>query len=144
MRLAYADLAAGIAGEHLVCADLLLSGYSAFRTEQVCPYDIAAEIEGRLVRFQVKATRMARPFLQRGQEHIVGYSFNVRHGKGSNRGYATTAFDVLALVALDSRSIAYLPNTAVRQTMQFPTSGAKTSCKAFGEFSLTAAIAGSR
>ena len=44
------DLAAGIAAEHLVCADLLLSGYRAFLADQNCPYDVAVEYLCRLTK----------------------------------------------------------------------------------------------
>lgn len=41
------DLAAGAAGEHLVCADLLLQGYRAFLSDQNCPYDVAVDVGGQ-------------------------------------------------------------------------------------------------
>lgn len=102
------DLAAGTAGEHLVCADLLLKGFRAFRAEQVCPYDVAVDA-GRLVRIQVKTTRAPRAIPQR-VNHRAGYLWNIaRTGKGGRRTYGIDDFDLLALVALDVRRIAYLP-----------------------------------
>lgn len=111
------DLAAGLAGEHLVCAELLLAGYRAFLTDQNCPYDLAVEHEKRLIRVQVKTTRAPRPIPQRRQ-HVAGYMWNVRRaGKAGKRGYADDAFDIVALVALDTREIAYMPLAACAQTV---------------------------
>ena len=111
------DLAAGTAAEHLVCADLLLEGWRAFLADQNCPYDVAVEIDGRLVRVQVKATRQQRAIPQRAT-HTPAYMWHVRRaGKGGRRTYDTDEFDLLALVALDIRRIAYLPPSAHKQTV---------------------------
>ena len=111
------DLAAGTAGEHLVCADLLLAGYRAFLADQNCPYDVAVEIGGRLVRIQVKATRAPRTIPQRAT-HRAAYLFHTRRaGKRGQRRYAADDFDVLALVALDIRRIAYVPHVDLRDNI---------------------------
>src|SRR5688572_16056651 len=89
------DLAVGTAAEHLVCFDLLMAGYRAFLSDQNCPYGVAVEIDGRLVRVQVKATRQAKPTPQR-VEHVPSYQWHVRRaGKGGARLYADKEFDVL-------------------------------------------------
>jgi hypothetical protein len=101
------DLAAGCAAEHIACADLLLSGYRAFLADQNCPYDVAVEHDGRLVRLQVKGTRKPRPAPSGANSE--SYVFHVRRaGKGGRRRYGPGEFDVLALVALDIRRVAYL------------------------------------
>lgn len=111
------DLAAGAAGEHLVCADLLLQGFRAFLADQNCPYDVAVDVGGRLIRIQVKATRGARAIPQR-VNHRAGYIWNVRRaGKAGQRTYAEGDFDMLALVALDCRRIAYLAPSQSKQTV---------------------------
>ena len=108
MSGAATDLAAGLAAEHLVCADLLLTGWRAFLSDQNCPYDIAVESGGRLIRVQVKSTRRPRPIPQRAV-NTPGYLFYTRRaGKGGARNYGADEFDMLALVALDIRRIAYL------------------------------------
>lgn len=118
------DLAAGTAAEHIVCADLLLDGWRAFLADQNCPYDVAVEIGGRLVRVQVKATRQQRAIPQRAT-HVPAYMWHVRRaGKGGRRTYAVDEFDLLALVALDIRRIAYLPPSAHRQTVHIRPPGA--------------------
>lgn len=103
------DLELGKAAEHLVVADLILSGYRAYLTEQGLPYDAVLDHEGTLYRIQVKATRGVRKMPARGALG-VGYLYGVRRsGKGGRRLYADDEFDIIALVALDIRIIAYLP-----------------------------------
>lgn len=111
------DLAAGVAGEHLVCADLLLRGYNAFLTDQNCPYDVAVEMCRNLYRIQVKTTRKPRPIPQR-VKHTPAYLFHVRKcGKGGRRQYDERDIDALALVALDIRAIAYIKLSEAKQTI---------------------------
>jgi len=141
------DLAAGAAGEHLVCADLLLLGYRAFLADQNCPYDVAVEIAGRLVRIQVKSTRQARSIPQR-VNHCPGYMWHVRRaGKGGRRVYRSDDFDLLALVALDIKRVAYLSPSRVKQTVHIrthanagpPAHGGKSG-KTFEGLSFSAAL----
>ena len=102
------DLAAGLAGEHLVCAELLMAGYRAFLAEQICPYDVAVEYNSKLIRIQVKSTRCPRCIPQR-KTHNAAYLWHVRRaGKKGKRVYAENEFDLLALVALDIKRIAYM------------------------------------
>lgn len=142
------DLAVGAAGEHLVCADLLLAGYRAFLADQNCPYDVAVDAGSRLIRVQVKSTRAARAIPQRAN-HRAGYMWHVRRaGKGGARVYADDEFDVLALVALDCRRIAYMPPSLSKQTIHIrahgdashPAHGGKMG-KTFDMFSFPAALA---
>lgn len=141
------DLAVGIAAEHLVCADLLMSGFTAFMADQNCAYDVAVDIGGRLIRVQVKATRAARQMPQRVGHHPA-YLWHVRRaGKGGKRVYQASEFDLLALVAMDSRKIAYLPPSHARQTIQIrphddpspPKHGGKSG-KTFSQFPFSAAL----
>jgi hypothetical protein len=102
------DLEIGKAAEHLVVADLLLSGYRAFLTDQGVPYDVVLEHDRTLLRVQVKSTREARKIP--GRALGTGYLYQVRRaGKRGRRVYSDEVFDILALVALDIRVIAYLP-----------------------------------
>lgn len=111
------DLAAGTAGEHLVCADLLMLGYTAFLANQNCPYDVALDVGGRLVRLQVKSTRKERAIPQR-VTHTDAYLFHIRRcGKGGMRTYDKSDFDIMALVALDIRKIAYIPLSEAKRTI---------------------------
>jgi hypothetical protein len=134
------DLAAGTAAEHLVCADLLLDGWRAFLADQNCAYDVAVEMGGRLIRVQVKATRQQRAIPQRAG-HIPAYMWHVRRaGKGGRRVYAQDEFDLLALVALDIKRIAYLPPSLHRQTIHIRPPGA-TGGKHFDDFGFRSALA---
>ena len=117
------DLAVGIAAEHLVCADLLLLGHRAFLADQNCPYDVAVDAGDKLVKIQVKATRAPRAVPQR-DGYFPAYQWFVRRaGKGGARLYSESDFDLLALVALDSRRIAYLPPSFKARTIHIRTHG---------------------
>ncbi len=123
----YKELEIGLAGEHLVCAYLLARGMRAFRAEQNCPYDVALESHGRLIRIQVRTTQNAKPYLQERQRHITGYTWWLSTGKGARKGFSPNSFDVIALVALDTRQIAYLSAIGLKRIVQIPVSGAKSS-----------------
>ena len=117
------DLSAGLAAEHLVCADLLLQGFRAFLAPQNCPFDVAVEQGTRLIRIQVKGTRGPRNTPQR-KDQYPAYLWHVRRaGKRGRRTYGPTDFDVLALVALDCRKVAYLPASRAKQTIHIRTHG---------------------
>lgn len=133
------DLAAGTAAEHLVCADLLLDGWRTLLADQNCPYDVAVGLGGRLVRLQVKSTRQQRSIPQR-TEYIPAYMWHVRRaGKRGRRVYATDEFDLLALVALDIRQIAYLPPSEHRQTIHIRPPGAPGG-KQFADYPFARAV----
>lgn len=139
------DLAAGTAAEHLVCADLLLQGHHAFIAGQNCSYDVAVDVAGRLIRIQVKSTRAPRRLSH--QKHDAYMWFVRRAGKGSKRTYTRDDFDMLALVALDVRRIAYLPPSAQRQTIHIrshdnagPTGPHSKSGRTFGQYPFASAL----
>ena len=112
------DLALGLAAEHLVCADLLLNGYNAYVTSQNSPYDIALDYNKTVVRIQVKSTSNIRKVPQRVND-MPAYLWNVRRaGKKGIRRYGVTEFDILALVAVDIKTIAYFTiSDTVKQTI---------------------------
>jgi hypothetical protein len=113
------DLAIGKAGEYLVCADLILKGYTAFPSEQGLPYDIVADIDGKLIKVQVKTTRSPRPIPQRSV-HVSGYIYHVkRRGSGGRGKYQDGVVDLFALVAIDAMSIGYFSPERTKQTMCF-------------------------
>lgn len=133
------DLSAGTAAEHLVCADLLLAGYNAFMTDQNCAYDIAIDVDGRLIRLQVKSTRKQRSIPQR-TTHTPAYLFYVRRaGKGGARNYGSDEFDMLALVALDIRQTAYMAPSQSLQTVHIRPPGA-TGGKQFSHYPFDRAL----
>lgn len=111
------DLQIGKAGEYLVCADLILKGHIAYPSEQGLPYDVICDYEGRLIKIQVKATRGVRPVPQRAK-YTPAYLFHIKRcGKRGAREYKNSDFDVMALVALDTRKIAYINIDGAKRTM---------------------------
>lgn len=115
----------GKAAEHLVCADLILSGFRAFLTDQGLPYDVVVDLSGRLIRIQVKATAAPRPVPGRPGS-TRAYMFHCRRaGRGASRIIGNDEFEILALVALDCRVVAYIPiDDRVRQTVHLRIPGA--------------------
>lgn len=70
------------------------------------PYDLVADVNGRLVRIQVKSTRSPEVLPGKGR---VAYRFWVsRCGKGGGNRYSDGDVDVFALVALDTASVGYM------------------------------------
>lgn len=120
-------LTLGRAAEHLVVADLLLSGYQAFLTEQGMPYDVVIDHDGKLVRVQVKATCSPLDVnWGRGYAERIAYNWNVRQrGRARKQRLGNDDCDLIALVALDIRTIAYLPVDMCGTTMQLNSPGAE-------------------
>ena len=114
------DLQAGKAGEYLVCADLILSGVIAFPSEQGLPFDIVADIGGKLLKVQVKTTRGPKSIPQR-KTSIPAYIFHIGiNGKNAARKkYSADDVDMFALVALDTKTVSYMPHFDTQTTMNF-------------------------
>jgi hypothetical protein len=102
------QLELGKAGEHLVCADLLLKGNTAFLADQGVPYDIVVDTGSKIVRVQVKSTQYPKNS-QKGRRTDTYFYHIRRAGRGANRIYEGSEFDMFALVALDRKLIAYIP-----------------------------------
>ncbi len=101
------ELELGRAAEHLVCADLLLSGWSTYPTAQGLPYDLAVDVGDRIVRVQVKSSYFAKN-PQPTSRANPAYFYQIRRaGRGGARVYGGNEFDIYALVALDRRLIGY-------------------------------------
>lgn len=111
------DLHAGRAGEHLAAADFMYLGHDAFHAAQGMPYDLIADVEGRLLKVQVKTTR--KPELLPGRNvNKTAYRFWVnRCGKGSSGTYDITDVDIFALVALDTKQVAYISANKMPKTL---------------------------
>jgi hypothetical protein len=113
------ELQMGKAGEYLVCADLILADYVAYPSEQGLPYDVVLDTGVKLLKIQVKTTEKPRKIPQRVKDSFA-YIFNIkRNGKGNKQRYVDNDVDIFALVALDSRTIAYMPNKELKTTMNF-------------------------
>lgn len=110
------DIQAGVAGEYLVCADLILSGFSAFHANQGLHFDCVVEIGSRLIKIQVKTTRTVRKGI--GGSAVGGYKFNLsRRGFKGSQKYHPGMVDIFALVALDSRDIGYIASKDINQKL---------------------------
>ena len=140
-------LMSGTAAEHLVCADLLLNGYKAFLAPQICSYDVVAEINGKLLRIQVKSVKTVRPNISVRRQTSKVYQWSIR--KRNRMAYGNDEFDLLALVALDSRQIAYTAReaTSTLACVCIRANGEKMGLRGqigrtFAEYSLQAALAG--
>lgn len=84
----------GAIGEHLVAVDLLGRGYRVSFASAGYPYDLVTEIDGRMLRVQVKASKALR-------KNRADYVFSINGG-------VVKDYDLIAFVALDHGTIAYL------------------------------------
>ncbi len=116
----------GKAGEYLACAELLLKGYNAFIvSEPTSPYDIILQIGDRLLKIQVKTT--IKPRIHQSSVNgrkvlctIPSYGFNLSaHGTARKTFYESHQVDLFALVALDTKSVAYIPYSKRTGTICF-------------------------
>ena len=108
----------GMAAAHIVCSDLLMAGYTASLAAEGASYDVVLDVEGRVFRVQVKGT--SAPTRRRSrQSALAAYQFMTTHGHrpDANRKaarikrYDRESADMLALVAIDARHVAYMPIT---------------------------------
>jgi len=111
------DLMIGVAGEHLVCFDLITKGFTAFMTEQGLAYDLVADINGKLTKIQVKTTRTHKNTAQR-KNNYPSYTFNIRKSeKGRRRKYSSNDVDIFALVCIDTKQVGYLSGLNMPSTL---------------------------
>lgn len=133
----------GKAGEHLVVFDLISRGFNAWRVDD-SPFDIISEINGKLVKFQVKSTAGPKKI-----ENNLVYVFNARrpgsrsNGEYSYRGiYKLEHFDCYALAIISTREVFYFPHKEeIRKNLRFRISGVNyryspSACPYIDEFTL--------
>ena len=102
------DLIIGVAGEHLVCFDLMTKGYNVSMSEQGMSYDLVLDYNSTLLKIQVKTTRTYTPTPQR-KKHYPSYRFAVRkHGNGGRVVYEPTDVDIFALVCIETKQVGYI------------------------------------
>ncbi len=111
----------GKAAEHLVAADLIIRGYRCYLSDQGLPYDLCVDVDGRILRVQVKGTMRPVNINRAGVSTKMGYQFNVRKRGRDGKGFRLneSMCDIVALVAIDARQIFYLPIWEARQSHQF-------------------------
>jgi len=99
------ELQIGKAGEHLVCADLLLQGYNAFLSDQGLSYDVIVDCNNKLYKIQVKSTKTIIDY----KKSRKVYRFGLKRGCGVKKKCSIKdGIDIVAFVILDTKSIAYL------------------------------------
>ena len=109
----------GKAGEHLVCSDILMHNIPCFIVEGKSHYDLIADINGRLLKIQVKSTASFKDCPQMENSTPV-YMFNARkYGKGGRCSYQKGDADIIAYVALDKKIIAYMNADKIVQSATF-------------------------
>jgi hypothetical protein len=107
----------GIAGEHLVCTDLIMQGHNAFLSDQGLPYDIVADIGGRLLKVQVKTTRTNKDAPQR-ERRTPAYIFNLKRcGKKNKKTRASNDVDLYAMVCLETKQVGYILPSVITTTV---------------------------
>jgi hypothetical protein len=91
-----------MASEELVTMDLLLKGIMVLKpiTDIIENYDLLAEREGAFYKIQVKSAKEVNGRM------LVDIR---RSSKARNRQYKDDAYDVLAIVNLQKRQVAYIP-----------------------------------
>jgi hypothetical protein len=120
---------AGTAGEHIACADLILSGRRAFLTSAGLPYDIIVDVEGRLLRIAVKSTR--GPRMRAGRpDSRASYKFAVT--KTGSKRYTSADADIAAMVSIDTRRVAYLPLAECGSAVEILAEHVAPASNAFG------------
>jgi PD-(D/E)XK nuclease superfamily protein len=102
------ELQLGKAAEHLVCADLILQGHSAFLADQGLPYDVVVDLNGQLKRIQVKGAHI-RYIKPQKSSPVEVYRYSLRRAKKGDRPIGAHECDYFAFVALDRKLIAYVP-----------------------------------
>lgn len=99
----------GRIGQYLALVDLLLKGIEAFPTAEKMNYDIVAEVEGRLIKLQVKTTQKLK-ILAKCNSPV--YEFDLRTGGENNRKeYQKEEVNGFVFVVLDKKKVFYLPYT---------------------------------
>lgn len=97
------QLELGRCGEYYAVFSLIKQGFAAFLSDQGLSYDVVVDVEGRLLRGQVKATRSRSDY---GKSKDV-YRFSTRSGKGSNRKASVEDCDFYALVCVEDEKVAF-------------------------------------
>lgn len=108
----------GRIGEYLVAADILLGGYECFQSAPGMAYDLVADINGTLLRVQVKTTATLSAI--RNDNESSSYVFNINYcGSGGKIKYNPTDFDLVAMVILPEKSVGYISSKDIPGHFRF-------------------------
>ena len=81
------DLHVGRAGEHLAAVEFMCQGHDCFHAAQGMPYDLIADVGGRLLRVQAKTTRQPEDVKCRNINSYMYRFWISRCGKGGKQSY---------------------------------------------------------
>ena len=99
----------GVAAESLVLSDLQVSGFDAFKTDGLLPWDLGLDIGGRIIKIQVKGTSSVSNKL------VFEFVRNSRYPDGRCKvPYERNAYHVAACVSLAHRQVIYQPGVERR------------------------------
>jgi hypothetical protein len=101
----------GLAAEYLVMSDLAAKGYSPAKAAAHLPYDLLVDVDGQMLRVQVKGSAEMAV-----SEAAAYMRFKISDGRG--KPYPPNSFELLALVDLSTRTIAYVKYTN-QKSLQF-------------------------
>lgn len=94
----------------------MMHGHDCFHAAQGMPYDLVADVDGRLLRVQVKTTRKPEILAGRNVNNLAYRFWVTKCGKGGAKRYTTEDVDLFALVALDTRQVGYLSTREMPKT----------------------------
>jgi hypothetical protein len=98
------EMQIGKAGEYLVCADLIVAGYTAYLSEQGLGYDVVLDTGKSLLKIQVKTANKTNK-----GSRLPSYQFRTKNcGKKGKQAYTSKGVDLFALVVLQTKQISYL------------------------------------
>jgi N6-adenosine-specific RNA methylase IME4/ParB-like chromosome segregation protein Spo0J len=115
-------LKVGKAAEHLVCADLLMRGYNVSLASQGSPYDAIVEVDGELLRVQIKSSQWTRNINASGRNERQAYSWRIRDAQYNGDNILKTTADIIACVAMDIMMVAYFAAYDCPATVQLDAS----------------------
>ena len=99
----------GVAAESLVLSDLQVSGFDAFKTDGLLPWDLGLDINGRVIKIQVKGTSSASNKL------VFEFARNSSDPHGPSKvPYKRNAYHVAACASLAHRQVIYQPGVERR------------------------------
>ena len=99
----------GVAAESLVLSDLQVSGFDAFKTDGLLPWDLGLDIAGRIIKIQVKGTSSASNKL------VFEFARNSSYPLGPSKvPYKRNDYHVAACASLAHRQVIYQPGVERR------------------------------
>lgn len=129
------------AGEFLVACELILLGVDVSIAAEGRPYDLIADIAGKLIRIQIKTAGAPRT---NSNWKALHYRFSLAHGSHKaetlSRAYSSGDADVFALVAMDIRRVVFITVKSTRGSTVANILPCKFAKEGLAEASLSACL----